>query len=155
MTNMKTIIIGVGNPMLTDDSVGIKVARALRERLDGHSGIEISELYAGGIRLMDVMIGYDKAVIIDAILTSNGKPGTIYTLSPSDLIATRNTLSTHDTNLSIALEMGRMLELPLPSDIKIWAIEAKDVNTFSENLTEDVERAVPMVVERIIADCGL
>ena len=147
---MKTIIIGLGNPIVSDDSVGIKVSRELRDRLNGRDGIDIAEAYAGGIRLMDVMVGYEKAIIVDAIVTGNSMPGTIHSLSISDLVSTRNIVSTHDTNLSTALEMGKMLGLPLPSEIDIWGIEAMDVETFSEELTEDVAKAVPLVVQKIV-----
>jgi len=61
-----------------------------------------------------------------------------------------NTFSSHDTHLSVCLEMGKMLGLQLPSEIKIWAVEAEDVDTFSENLTENVEKSVPIVVQQII-----
>jgi len=148
----RLIIIGVGNPILADDSVGIKIARSLKERLCRYKHVVVSETCAGGIRLLDELVGYDMAIIVDAIVTDNGKPGTVYLLSPSDIVKTRNTFSTHDTNLSTALEMGRMLGLSLPQEIKIWAIEVEDVTSFSQELTEDVEKAVPIVVERIIED---
>jgi len=147
---LKTIIIGLGNPIVSDDSVGIKVSRELKGRLNGYDGIDIAEAYAGGIRLMDVMVGYEKAIIVDAIVTGSFVPGTIHSLSISDLVSTRNIVSTHDTNLSTALEMGRMLGLSLPSEIDIWGIEAMDVETFSEELTEDVANAVPLVIQKII-----
>jgi len=149
---MRTIIIGLGNPIVSDDSVGIKVSRELRGHLNAHGGIDIAEAYAGGIRLMDAMVGYEKAIIVDAIVTGNGLPGTIHSLSISDLVSTRNIVCTHDTNLLTALEMGKMLGLPLPSEIDIWGIEAMDVETFSEELTEDVAKAVPLVVQKIVAD---
>ena len=153
---MKTVVIGIGNPILTDDSVGVKVAGILRDRLDGRRDIDVIELYAGGIRLMDAMVGYERAAIVDSIVTDGVTPGKIFCLSPADLVSTRNTVSTHDMNLPTALEMGRMLGIPLPSEIMIWGIEAKDVENFSEELTEDVAKAVPGVVEKIIhyLDCG-
>ena len=152
---MKTIIIGLGNPILSDDSVGIKVSRELRDCLSSYDGIDVAEAYAGGIRLMDVMVGYEKAIIVDAMVTGNGLPGTINSLAISDLISTRNIVSTHDTNLATALEMGKMLGLHLPSEIEIWGIEALDVETFSEELTEDVAKAVPIVVEEILHKLGI
>ncbi len=153
----KTVIIGLGNPILTDDSVGINVARRLKGLFDKKSGVDVLEVYAGGIRLIDVMEGYKRAVIIDAIITGNEMPGTISRLSLSDLLSTRNTLSVHDMDLPTALELGRMLGLCLPDDITIWAVEAKDVETFSESLSEDVAKAVPFVVENILKDfnCAL
>ncbi len=176
--SMKTIIIGLGNPILSDDSVGIKVARKIKERVkDGtvpdlrtgsskalggvvESGlspsaninIDIIEAYAGGIRLMDELVGYDRAIIIDAAVTGKNGPGTVYSMPLSDLVSTRNIVCAHDMNLAAAIEMGRMLGLRLPSEVSIWGIEAADVETFGEELTEDVAKAVPLAVERVIEE---
>ena len=151
----RTIVIGLGNPILSDDSVGVKVARALKERLidpDGLNGtietVDVTEIYAGGMRLMDAMVGYERAIIVDAIITG-GIPGAVRSMSVQDVCTTRNLICTHDTGLATALEMGRMLGLQLPSDIRIWGIEGKDVGTFSEELTDEVRHAVPCAVEQI------
>ncbi|OQW98731.1 MAG: hypothetical protein BWK74_03905 [Desulfobacteraceae bacterium A6] len=149
---MKTIIIGLGNPILSDDSVGIKVARKIKERVKSQANISIDiiEAYAGGIRLMDELVGYDRAFIVDAMVTKDNTPGAIRSLSFSDLISTRNMVCAHDMNLPTAIEMGRMLGMRLPSEIRIWGIEAADVETFGEELTEDVAKAVPLAVERVM-----
>ena len=149
---MKKIIIGMGNPLVSDDGVGIRVIRSLRERLNGRGDVDVVELYAGGIRLMETMVGYKKAIIVDDMLTGRDKPGTIYSFLPSELTTTRNIVSTHDTNLCTALEIGRLLELPLPDEIMIWGIEAEDVSTLGEGLTPAVAEAVPIVVEKILQD---
>jgi len=138
--------------MLTDDSVGLQVAKRLAERLKDCADITTLLWYAGGISLMEAMSGHEKAIIIDAILTEYGKPGTIYALTPSDLRQSKNVHSTHDANLAVALELGRMLGLPLPEQVKIWAVEAQDVESFSEALTEPVARAVPSVVGQVLRE---
>jgi len=147
---MATIIIGIGNPVLTDDSVGIKVVRALAERLPAQKDTVIRELSAGGLRLMEALEGFERAIIIDAIVTEGGEAGSVYRLTPSGLMQTRNTCSTHDANFVDALELGRSLGLLLPREIGIWAIEAGDVRTFSEELTGPVRAAVPRVVEAVV-----
>jgi hydrogenase maturation protease len=148
---MTTIIIGMGNPVLCDDSVGLKIAGRLRDELLELNGVAVTELYSGGINLMEAMIGYDRAIVIDAI-QSGDKPGTIRRMAIDDVQQTRNTCSTHDASLAVSLDLGKIAGLPLPQDIGIWAVEAQDVETFSEHLTEDVERAVPVVAEKIIQD---
>lgn len=151
----KTIIIGLGNPILSDDSVGIKVARELISlRIADHvlQDVHITEVYAGGIRLMEELAGYERAFIIDAMVTPDGRPGTIRSLSLSDLISTRNLACTHDMNLPTAFKMGKTLGIRLPSEIRIWGIEAKDVETFGEELTDDVAGALPIVVEKILQE---
>ena len=149
---MPVIIIGIGNPLLSDDSVGLRVVRRLAERLKGCADVTTLEWYAGGLSLMEAMSGHEKAIIIDAIRTKRGKPGTIYSLAPSDLRQSKNIHSSHDANLPAALELGRMLGLHLPEQVKVWAVEAQDVETFSEALTEPVERAVPLVVSQVLRE---
>ena len=152
---MKTVVIGLGNPVLADDGVGLQAVRRLAPYLEGVPGIQVCELYSGGIRLMEAMAGFDRAVVIDAILTEGRRPGTVYLPSVGDLLATRNAHSTHDGSLAVALELGRLAGLRLPSEIRIWAVEARDVTSFSERLTADVERAVPVVTEDVMRFLGV
>jgi len=152
---MSTIVVGIGNRVLSDDSVGIKVADTLATALRSRSDVVTSELWGGGLRLMETLNGYERAIIIDAIITKDGKPGSVYILKPSDLRQSRNTYSTHDGGFQEALEVGAMLELNLPPQITIWAVEADDVETYSENLTREVERAVPIVVAGVMRQIGL
>ncbi|HET9408798.1 MAG TPA: hydrogenase maturation protease [Candidatus Sulfotelmatobacter sp.] len=147
---LKTIIIGLGNPVLSDDSVGIKIARLLEARLHGRPDVEVRELSAGGIRLMEAMQGYERAILVDAIVTAGGEAGAVYRLSPSDLRQTRNACCSHDGSLQEAFELGQQIGLVLPREITIWGIEAGDVTTFSDGLTADVERAVAKVVDAIV-----
>lgn len=81
---MSTLIIGLGNPLVTDDSVGLRVAAELRTRLAGRADVEVAEDYWGGLRLMEQMVGYDRAIVVDAIC-SGAPPGTIHHLGPGDI----------------------------------------------------------------------
>lgn len=136
----------------------MRVSSVIRQHIEGQDRadrqdniIEIREMYAGGIRLMDAMIGYDQACIVDAMVTGRWKPGEVRELGPDDLLSTRNTVCTHDADLSTAIELGRMLEMHLPSRIHIWGVEASDVTSFGEQLTGEVERAVPVAVNAILS----
>lgn len=144
-----TIIIGLGNPILSDDGVGIQVARKLRERIAGRSDIEVIEAHAGGLRLLDLLVGHQRAIIIDAMETAC-EPGTIRRFSPSDLQGTKNISSSHDTSLANALETGRTLGLDVPLEVIVFGIEAAVLNDFSEELSEKVAKAVPDMVEMVL-----
>lgn len=148
---MRTIVIGLGNPVITDDGVGIKAARALKgaHALTLPEGTDIEEAYAGGLGLLDLMEGYERAIIIDAMVTGDKAPGTVQRLCLSELPVTRNIVCSHDTGLTTALEMGRLLGMAVPSEISIWGIEAQDVETFGEELTADVAKAVSVVIAEI------
>ena len=147
---MKTLVLGLGNPLLKDDSAGLRVVEMLRQVLPESENFQIEEDYWGGLRLMERMIGYDRAVIVDAILTGS-KPGTIHVLSPDD-VPTQRSASAHDVNLPTALALGRQAGAHLPDskDILLIGIEAADVHTFDEQLSPEVESALPDAVDAVL-----
>jgi hydrogenase maturation protease len=148
---IKTLVLGLGNPILSDDSVGCRVAMALQERLD-MPNIDIKEASIAGLDFLDELTGYDRTIIIDAIQTGNGKPGQIYHFGIDSLADTRHAASPHDVNFATAFELGKKLNLELPREITIFAIEAEDVTTFSEECTPDVKKAIPECVEMVIRE---
>lgn len=152
MESAKTVIIGMGNPLLTDDGVGVAVARELGETLLDRDDIDVIELYHGGMRLMEAMVGYRRAYVVDAMLTGTVPPGTVREFDPAEFVTTKNTFSTHDTDFQTAVEMGKLLGLRLPDEVRIWGVEAAEVETFSETLTCAVAEAVPRVIDHILQD---
>ena len=110
------------------------------------------ETSMAGLNLLDVLAGYDKAIVVDAIQTGEGKPGQIYRFIPDAFDVTRHAASPHDVNFATALELGRMLGLPLPREIIIFAIEVADASTFSEECTPAVRGAIPVCVEMVLQE---
>ncbi|MFC1945078.1 hydrogenase maturation protease [Chloroflexota bacterium] len=148
---MRTIILGLGNPILSDDGVGLRVARELEGRVSGEA-VEVVETGMAGLYLLDLMASYDRAIIVDAVQTEGGEPGRVYRLSPEALDVTRNAALPHDVHLATALELGRRLDMPLPREIVIFAIEVADSSTFGEELTPEATEAVPLCVDMIIGE---
>src|SRR3990172_8955371 len=146
---MKTLILGLGNPILGDDALGLRVAALVRQCLPPDSEIEVDEEYWGGLRIMERLIGYDKAILVDAICTGAHPPGTILRLGPDDL-PTQHTASSHDVNLPTALEMGRTMRMKMPDNICIIAVEAENVLDFGEQCSPAVTAALPAVVGRVL-----
>ena len=146
----RTLVLGLGNPLLRDDGVGLRVARELAAKLSPNPDVDIELDYWGGLRLMERMVGYDRAIIVDAIRTDQVS-GTIHILSPED-IPTQRSASAHDVNLVTALEFGRQAGAKLPENgsIVLIGIEAEDVQTFDEQLSPEVEAAVPAVVQTVL-----
>lgn len=158
----KTLIIGLGNPILTDDGVGVLIARELEKvvDLDSHPELTITEASAGGIRLMETMLGYDLVVLIDAYLLDPEatNPGKIHKLNLDDLRAvtpTQHSTSPHDTSLVVALDAAEDLGYKIPHQFIIYGIEVEDILDFSETPTPAVARAIPVVVEMILNDLNL
>ena len=146
----KTLIIGLGNPIVSDDSVGLRVAERLKTLLAHRSDVDVSEDYWGGLRLMERMIGYDRAIVIDAICTG-APPGTVHHLTTAS-IATQKSASAHDVNLPTALAFGRRAgaHLPADDDVRLIGIEAEDLINFSDHCTPAVAAAIPHAVREVI-----
>lgn len=145
---VKVLVLGVGNPILSDDGVGIHVARELKKR--SIPGVDVEELAASGLELLDVVRGYDKVVIIDAILTTNGTPGELYILEEKDFEKSIHGSSPHGINIATALALGRKL-VPneMPKEVVFFAVEAEDLVNVSERLTPKVAKALPGIVEMV------
>ncbi|MEW5744661.1 MAG: hydrogenase maturation protease [Nitrospirota bacterium] len=150
----KTLIIGLGNPILRDDGVGIAVVRELKEQLPASDDLIIMELSVGGLRLMEAMVGYDRIILVDAVCTPDGQAGAVRCLALDDISMPLHTASAHDTTLKSALDAGRRMGLELPDDISIVAIEAADVTHFGTAMTRAVRDAVPLAVHSIIEMLG-
>jgi hydrogenase maturation protease len=145
---MKTLLLGLGNPILKDDSVGLKVVRELGEKV-AKKDIDIEEASLANIDLLELIGPYDRLIIVDSIKTREGNPGELYQLSLDDFRSTLHLSSPHDINLATALELGKRLGMHVPSEIRIYAIEIEDNQTFSETCTPSVGRAIPRIVEEI------
>ena len=150
---MKTLVLGLGNPILGDDSVGFRVIQELRAKFS-RPDLTLMESSASGLTLLDLITGYDKVIIIDAIQTEGGHAGKIYRLNTENLSDTRHLGSPHSINLATALELGKKLGIALPQEIIILAIEVVDVTTFSEKCTPEVEKAIPLAVSMIAEELG-
>jgi hydrogenase maturation protease len=149
---MRTLILGVGNTLFCDDGIGIYVARELKIVLKNNQDISVEEASVGGITLMELLVGYNKAIIIDAIHLKQYDPGYIHRLSMDSLVSTRHSDSPHDTNFITALDIGNKLNLALPCDITIFAIEIGNITSLKEECTPKVKEAIPRCVEMVLRE---
>lgn len=146
---MKTLIIGIGNPILTDDRVGIGIARKLKEEKPGLEVIETSET---GIALLDFVVGYNKIIIIDSIKTEKGKPGDLYKLKLENLKPAKDVSSSHGLGIATAFKLGQKLGYNIPRYTSIYAVEIKDNTTFGEKCTPEVMEQMPFITKQIIKE---
>lgn len=148
---MKTLVLGMGNPILSDDGVGIRVAQEIQKSL-ADPEVTVAEAALGGLALLDLLPGYDRVIIIDAIQTEGGKVGALYRLGVDDFAFAKHLSSPHDMNFFTALELGARLGMAIPPEITIFAVEVEDVTTVSEECTPKVKEAIPACVETVLRE---
>lgn len=148
---MKTIVIGLGNPILGDDGVGWKVAAEVKKRLPRNTPIDLEFLSLGGISLMEHLIGYERAILVDAV-KSDQETGSIIVSKLSEMpdYSAFHVASAHDTSLQNALKLGKGLGAKLPDDLIVVGIATNRIYDFSENLSPPVERAVSQAAQIVI-----
>jgi hydrogenase maturation protease len=150
----RVLILGVGNPVLGDDRVGLYIAERLERDLPpvaGDDEVAVDIATRGGLEFAEKLAGYDRAFVVDSIKTVGGQPGTIYELSVDDLQRTIHLLTVHGIGFRDAIEFGRQMGLHMPGDIRIYAIEVHDNLTLSEEMHPLVQQAGEEVERRIRA----
>jgi hydrogenase maturation protease len=148
---VRSLVLGLGNPILTDDGAGIKVVQILREKVH-NPDVDMVEVAAAGLDLLDAIVGYDRVIVVDTIQTGCCVPGTILRLTMDDFGLTHHLSSPHDIGFKELVELGRELSLDMPTDIVIYAIEAQDTATFSERFTEEIDKAIPRLADVIVTE---
>jgi hydrogenase maturation protease len=142
---MRTLVLGLGNELLADDAVGLLAARALKREFDGH--IDVIESSESGLALLDHLVGYDRAIILDAIRTGRCPAGEILEYTVDDLRHVAAP-SPHYAGIPELLELARRLGLDFPADLRIIAIEAENLHEIggqpSVQVTAGVEKAVAL-----------
>jgi hydrogenase maturation protease len=144
----RTLIVGVGSTILGDDGVGVRLARELVAR-GVPAGVDVIELGTGGLGLLDHVAGYDRLIVLDAIVTG-APPGTVHVSTDNAIPATLHVGPGHEADLRTTLALGRKLVgSRMPEEVVVLAVEARDARSFSEHLTPEVEAAVPGALRKV------
>jgi hydrogenase maturation protease len=148
---MKTLVIGLGNPTLGDDGVGWKVAEAVKKQLTPDLPIDIDCVSLGGMSLMEHLIGYQRAILIDAFALEE-PIGSILVLKLSELpnYSAFHTTSAHNMSLQNAIKLGRSMGAQLPEDIIVVGITTTHIHDFSEALSWPVAQALPKALHIVL-----
>jgi hydrogenase maturation protease len=150
----KALVLGLGNDILTDDAIGIQVAREVRRRVAHLADVDVRETMEMGLALLDFIVGYETLFIIDAIQTGRATPGHIHEITQQQLKLLPDR-TPHFLGIAETLQLGWRLGLAMPSRLKIFAVEVADPFTFGTEMTAALQQALPIAVERIVAEVNL
>jgi hydrogenase maturation protease len=143
------LILGIGNDILTDDAIGPKIVKRLQEEISSDN-ISFLTAAAGGLEILEMIKDFQQVVIIDAIKTRDGVPGTVYYLNPGNFKETLHISSFHDVSFLTALELAKKLEIHIPSRIDIIAVEIVEDLTFSNEFSKDIAFKYDIIYQEIL-----
>jgi hydrogenase maturation protease len=112
--------------------------------------VDIKEISASGIELVEEIMEYDTAIIVDAIATS-GKVGAVRKLTPEQMGETIHFTTPHHFNFASAYEFGKLFASEnMPKNVIVYVIEIEPRTDFSEKITPNVAEAAELVSTEII-----
>jgi hydrogenase maturation protease len=140
---VRALILGLGNPLVGDDGVGVRVVEHLRGG-ELPPGVELEEAGTAGLAILDLVVGCDRLVVVDAI-DAGLEPGTLLELDRTALerMSCRHLVSPHDADLLTTLRLGHELGLPMPAEVHCVAVQAANLVTLGQGCTPKVEAAIP------------
>ncbi len=154
---MKTVVVGCGNLLAGDDGVGIHVVRELAPHLEEVEGVDVVEVAAGGMGLLDVLVGYHRAVLVDATDGAGSRPGEVRMIREEEIkTGGFRTWSLHGFGPAEALALGRKV-IPglLPGEVVIIGIEASRKDGLGRGLSPEVAAAVPRAAGLVLKVLGV
>ena len=146
------MVLGIGNDILTDDGIGPKLVSDLKNKYFLQE-IVFQNVFLGGLEILELIQGYNTVIFIDAIITKDGIPGSIYQFTPDDFRETLHLSNLHDANFLVALDFGRKMGYNLPDKIQIIAIEIIEDRIFSDRFSPKIEEKyieIFLTVEKMV-----
>jgi len=136
------LLIGLGNPLFSDDGLGLRVVRELSPELPA------VHVLSPTTDLLRLLLGKRRVAVVDAVKTG-AEPGTLFVKDLKEVKSYPKS-TTHTLSVLHVFDTGYFLyPEEMPSEVFLFGVEAKDTSTYREGFSEEVERALPELVERV------
>jgi hydrogenase maturation protease len=144
------LVLGLGNAYCGDDVIGLIVARELHRELGQALEADLLELTASSFDVAERMAGYDRVILIDALVDEEAPVGTVRRGEIEDCRG-ENRLGMHAAGLADALQLARLAGLSVPPRITVYGIVIRQPFEFSEQLSPELQAGLPDIIRRISA----
>jgi len=146
-----TLVLGVGNILLRDEGVGVRVVEAMGQ-LELPPGVELVDGATAGLDLLDLLADRGKVIVIDAI-EGDSEPGTVLRLRLEDLVPRDGqSISLHEIGVLETLAVAGQLGIA-PRDVIVFGVKPHNVGC-GLDLTPEIAGRVPEIVELVLAELG-
>lgn len=146
------LVLGVGNPLLSDDTAGLHAVRMAQERFgDRWENVQYATHTGDSFDLLYEIADCGRLILIDSICTGEQPAGYCHLVPAESVLAwsSGQMLVPHSLDLSALFRVGDICGIPMPKESVFLGIEGTEFATFSEQPTAPVERALGEAVDRI------
>ena len=145
----KIVVVGVGNELLSDEGLGVHVAKAL-QKMDIPPEIEVVEGGTDGFALMPIIMETDLLYLIDSI-KGGSEPGTIYKFNIKNAPACMDLYKTSVHQIGI-LEVIRLTSLVGKSpETTIIGMEPKSIS-LGMDLSPEIKAKIPRIIDLVLKE---
>jgi len=152
---MKTAIMGFGNPVRSDDAIGIYVIDELRKTLGEWEDISIFDMGTAAFEVLFGLKGHGKIILVDAALNTNEPVGTLFKVPAEEVLRAPQDdplVFLHGMKWDQALSYAKkILQEDYPKDIQVYLIAIENTKLEVE-LSETVKQAGDKVIAHILED---
>lgn len=147
----KTAVLGVGNPIMTDEGIGVLLVQRLEEHASAFPMVDFREVGTGGMKLLHILADYRKVVFIDCAYMQT-EPGTLKRFTLDEVLSVKElpNFSLHEGDLLQILRKARELEL-CPADVVIFGIEPERMEP-GQCLTETLQSRLENYIQTILQE---
>ena len=153
---MKVAIVGVGNILLKDEGIGVKVVKELEDKFSFPSDVVLIDGGTAGHHLINMISDFDVLIVVDAV-QGGESPGTIYKFTFDQIPFEVNThLSVHQVGVLEALNQVKLLGKE--QKITFIGIEPQDISPWGMELTLVVAEKIPKLITLVLEElkeCGM
>jgi hydrogenase maturation protease len=146
--NPRVLILGIGNPLMTDEGVGVRVAELLMNSYELPDGVEVVDAGTMGLGIINLFRDRDLVLVVDAVDNTGYEPGTVVILTPEEMAPSQVMHSLHDTRFVNVLEAAAMTGVE-PDAICV-GVQVGSMEQWVTELTPAVEAALPAAVEAVM-----
>jgi len=146
----RILVAGIGNLLFTDEGIGVHIIRELSKE-DLPEGVELADVGTATFELVSLMEGKDKVVILDGII-SNHAPGTVFRLTQDDLKSDKGKSLTSLHHFGVLEALESAAQTGLRPEVVIFGIVPRDYQTPGTELTSQLRRCIPRIVEEILKE---
>jgi hydrogenase maturation protease len=146
MNKKKTVLIGIGNNLLSDDGIGPFLAKTIGQKLD----IPFNSITHISLDLLDLVLGHQVVYIFDSFHKSRIPAGDNVPLTLHDLEYQQNPTYSHGVTIPIIFNIGKKIYPEMPGDIRIFGINVSDNQTISESFSHELNKRLEEISNHLI-----
>lgn len=152
---MKTAIMGFGNPVRSDDGIGMYVIERLQKIIGQNDSISIFDMGTAAFEVLFGLKGHNRIIMVDAVINSNEPVGTLFKVPAEEVLRAPQDdplVFLHGMKWDQALSYAKkILGDDYPEDIQVYLIAVENTKLETE-ISNEVRRAGDKVVQHILED---